>query len=288
MQSSPVSPLVSVEWLKDKIGNPDIQIFDCSYHLPTTKRNAAREYEERYIPGAQYFDIDQVAALNAPLPHTLPSLEEFGLAAKKLGLGPSKTQIFYDNSDLHSAARGWWMLRQFGFKNVFVLDGGLQAWIDNNGPLASHPSQSSEIITDMPTHKTLDLYVNIDAVKAATLDPDIQVIDARSHGRFTGIAPEPRPGLSSGHMESATNLPYQDLFDENGFYKDAGGIREIFKSADIDMEKPIITSCGSGITACTLALALAVIGKWDTKVYDGSWLEWALQPDAEKYIRKSE
>jgi thiosulfate/3-mercaptopyruvate sulfurtransferase len=269
--------LVSPEWLRDRLGAPNVKVVDASWHLPAQNRDAQAEFRAGHIPGAVFFDIDAIADRSTDLPHMLPSAAEFSAAAGALGLSERDTIVVYDGAGLFSAARVWWTLRAFGATEVRVLDGGLPAWkragfLLERGDVEPRPAQF---------HAALDRSAvrDIGQVRAALASGAETVVDARSAERFRGEAPEPRPGLSSGHMPGARNLPFDRLVEEGRLVAPAR-IRALFEEAGVDLDRPITTSCGSGVTAALLLFALENIGKSDVAVYDGSWTEWASRPDA--------
>ena len=265
--------LVSAEWLASNLDG--VRIFDVSNHLPTADRRAVDEFEEAHIPGAARFDIDRIADPDSPLPHTVPTPAVFEAHMRALGLHDEDHIVLYDDSDVKSAARGWWMLRLFGHERVSILDGGLAAWRRAGGGLVSgtmtQPAEGT--FTARPA-------IGVDVVTMAQLADSIeggtagQILDARAAARFAGEAPEPRKGLRAGHIPGSRNLPFSKLFDEDGKYRDAATIRRLFDEAGIDVAQPVTTTCGSGVTACALAVGLALIGNERTIIYDGSWTEW--------------
>lgn len=270
--------LVSTEWLAAHLTAPDVRVVDATYFMPSAGRNAREEYENCHIPGAVFFDIDEISDKNNPLPHMLPPPEKFASRVRKLGLGNGNKVVVYDTSGL-GAARVWWMFRVFGHRDVAVLDGGLTKW------LAEH--RAVEDLPPMPRdrhflpHVNATLVRNFEQMKANLESKREQVVDARSAGRFTATAPEPWPVLHVGHMPGALNVPMTDLIDEaTKTMKPAAQLKARFDAAGVDFSKPVVCSCGSGITACTIALALHLLGKTDVAVYDGSWSEWGTHPEA--------
>jgi len=266
--------LVSTEWLSQNMSAPDIRIVDASWFLPAENRDPKAEFLEAHIPGAVFFDIDEIADLDIPLPHMIPSPEKFSSRMRKLGLGDGNRIVVYDGSGIRSAARAWWMIRLFGHEDVSILDGGFPKWQAENRPTEDLPGLQKERHftsrqNNMMVREKSQVRKNVETAKE-------QVLDARAKGRFEGVAPEPREGLRSGHIPGSLNLPFNELLNDNGTLISGGELVAAFEAAGIDMSKPVITSCGSGITACVLAFGLHMVGHRRVSVYDGSWTEWGL------------
>ncbi|MCA3555481.1 3-mercaptopyruvate sulfurtransferase [Aestuariivirga sp.] len=270
--------IVSTQWLADRLGSPDIAIIDASWHLPAANRDARKEFAEAHIPGAQFFDIDELSDTASSLPHMLPSAEKFSSRMRKMGIGDGKRVIAYDTAGLFSAARAWWMFKVFGHEDVAVLDGGLRKWLaearaTEDGPAL--PRQERHFTARVRGSMVKDM----GEVAAALKSGAAQVADARSATRFRGEEAEPRPGVRAGHMPGARNVHYASLLNPDGTLKSPTGIADVFKAAGIDLAKPVITSCGSGITAAILTLGLTLAGARNHALYDGSWTEWGGNPD---------
>jgi thiosulfate/3-mercaptopyruvate sulfurtransferase len=272
--------IVSTQWLADHLGSPDIAIIDASWHLPTAKRDAKAEFAEAHIPGAQFFDIDELSDTTSPLPHMLPSPEKFSSRMRKMGIGDGKRVIAYDSVGLFSAARAWWMFKVFGHEDVAVLDGGLRKWLAEGRPTQDGPAQKPQERHFTARARPM-MVKDYEDVAAALKSGSAQIADARSGTRFRGEEAEPRPGLRAGHMPGARNVHYASLLNADGTLKPPAEIEAVFKAAGVDVTKPIITSCGSGVTAAILTLGLTLIGARNHALYDGSWTEWGSNPASE-------
>lgn len=273
-----MDPIVSTEWLAAEINQPDLVVFDATKYLPTENRNARGEFLAGHIPGARFFDIDEVADQDTDLPHMVPSVGRFEKLMGRFGISKSTRIVFYDQKGIASSARGWWLMGLFGHDTVAVLDGGFPKWQKEN-----RPTEAGEPITPQETTYTAalraqrlrgvgDMLMNLDTKKEI-------VLDARGAGRFAGTQPEPRKGVRSGHIPGAVNLPYTDLLGPDGTFLPINALRERFAQAGIDGSKPVVTSCGTGVTACILTLGMQQAGLPPAPVYDGSWTEWGSRSD---------
>jgi thiosulfate/3-mercaptopyruvate sulfurtransferase len=270
--------VVSTDWLAERLDAPDIVILDASWHLPPSKRDAHAEYLAEHIPRAQFFDIDEIADSDSPLPHMLPSPEKFASRMRRMGIGDGKDVVVYDSIGLYSAARAWWMFRVFGHDDVAVLDGGLPKWRAEGRPLEEGPPGPIQERHFTARYNSV-MVRDKDEVRRAIETGEAEIADARSPARFTGAEPEPRAGLRSGHMPGARNLHYATLLNPDGTLKHPAAIEAALKQAGIDLSRPVITSCGSGVTAAIVSLGLELIGHADHAVYDGSWSEWGADPE---------
>jgi len=267
---------VSAEWLAARLADASVRVIDASYHLPAAKRDAKSEFATSHIPGAVFFDIEAISDRTNALPHMLPDANAFAAAAGALGIDADTHVVAYDVYGLMSAARAWWMLRAFGHDRVSILDGGFAKWREDGHPVSATPTQPAARRFAAKFRPEL---VRSQADLVANLETrDFQVVDARSAARFMGQAPEPRPGLRGGHIPGSANVPYTALLDlATQTVLPAEEIAKRFAAAGLDPARPIVASCGSGVTACVLALGLYQIGHPDAAVYDGSWSEWGLQ-----------
>ena len=269
--------LVSTEWLEARLAAPDLKLADATWFLPTMGRDAKQEYAAAHLPGAAYFDIDEIADATSPLPHMLPDAIKFSSRARRLGLGDGARIVIYDNNKYSASARVWWTFRLFGHPDVAVLDGGLAKWRAEGRPLTDQP------VTPREAHFTARqnnlLVRDLEQMRSNLLSRREQVVDARPQGRFAGTAPEPRQGLRGGHIPGSLSLPHLELLAADGTLLPEDQLRARFAAAGVDLGRPIATTCGSGVTASTLALALYQLGREDAAVYDGSWSEWGGRSD---------
>lgn len=277
MADAPQDPLVSCAWLAERLDAPDIRILDATLFLPTEKRDAKALYEERRIPGAIFFDIEEISDSDNPLPHMLPAPEKFASRMKKLGVGDGARVVVYDNKGLFSAARVWWHFRVMGHDDVVVLDGGFPAWEAGGYPIETGAPQSRMERHFTPRVRS-DLVRDIADVRSAIETKRTQILDARPKERFEGTAAEPRAGMRSGHMPGATNVPLAALL-QNGVMRSREELAQVFAERGVATDAPIVCSCGSGVTAAVIALAIARLGRWDAPIYDGSWSEWGSRED---------
>ena len=274
--------LVSTEWLAGQLGEPDLRIVDASWFMPASGRSGAKEFHAAHIPGAVFLDIDQVSDRSNPAPHMLPSARDFGAAMEKLGIGRDDRIVVYDNSPVRTAARGWFLLRHFGARNVAILDGGLQKWTAEGRPTESgeaDPSAASFAAEQQAEIATKDDILN---------GLDLPLLDARGRPRFDGTEPDPRPGVAPGHIPGARNLPFAELYNTDGTFRSPAMLRRLFELAGIDPARPFVASCGSGVTANCLIFAAHLLGNDDTRLYDGSWSEWGADAATPKELGPAE
>ena len=282
--------LVSPQWLHEHLEDPGLVILDASWVLPEEAApgtDVREEFEEEHIPGAQFFDIDEVADKNAPLPHTAPDAETFARAVGEMGISNDSMVVIYDTYPPFAAPRAWWLFRLFGHDNVRVLDGGLEAWQLAGFDTEEGPAKPREKAVFTP-HYRPELIADAGQVKEALEKGLPQVVDARSPGRFSCTEPEPYPGVPSGRMPGAINAHYARFLNIDGTVKTPEELRHEFADAGVDLNKPIIFTCGSGVTACMPALAAAELGHENWAIYDGSWREWSALPDVPKLLAEDE
>ena len=264
--------IVSTDWLEQHLEAPDIRIIDSSWYFPQEKRNAEQEFLECHIPGASFFDIDKIKDNDSDLPHMLPPSEMFNSTIRKLGIGDGHKVVIYDGLGMRSAARLWWMFKVFGYSDVVVLDGGFPKWVKENRSTTAEITEKE--IRHLTIYEDKSIVADRDDVLRATKLNHCSIIDARSEGRFMGTAPEPRSGLRSGSIENSINVPYETLLNEDFTFKSKREIIDIFSKKGVVFNNYIITTCGSGVTAAVLYLALDEIGCSKISLYDGSWAEW--------------
>ncbi len=271
-------PLVSTEWLASELGKPDLLVFDATMYLPNEKRSGREEFVGAHIPGARFFDIDAIADDETDLPHMLPTPGRFSHLIGRLGVGNQSRVVFYDQKGLSSAARGWWMMGVYGHDQASVLDGGLPKWRAEDRPL-----EEGEPAPPVPARFRADWRAarvrGIGDLLANVRTRAELVLDARAAGRFDGTTPEPRPGMRSGHIPGAANVPYPELLNPDSTFRPPEALRARFAAAGVDGARPVVTSCGSGVTATILTLGLTLAGLAPGAVYDGSWTEWGGRPD---------
>ena len=271
------STVVSTAWLAEHIADPDLRILDASWHMPGSDRDAKAEFEAEHIPNARFFDIDEISDLRSELPHTVPPVEKFMSRIRAMGVGDGHKVIIYDSQGLFSAARVWWLFRLMGQFDVAVLDGGLPKWKAEGRRTTNEPP----VIRDrhMTVQRQNQMVRDVTEVARAAKLKDHEIIDARGAERFRGDVPEPRPGLRAGHIPGSKNVPFGSLLQANGTLRNPDDLRRVFEQAGVDLDKPAITTCGSGVTAAILCLAMEHMGKTDHSLYDGSWSEWGMYAD---------
>jgi thiosulfate/3-mercaptopyruvate sulfurtransferase len=276
MPYSDPKTLVSTKWLSEHLKSPELRLIDASWYMPADNRDCQAEYEAEHIPGARFVDVDEVADLRSDLPHMLPPVEKFMSRMRELGIGDGHQVVVYDTAGVFSAPRVWWMFKYFGQDNVAVLDGGLPKWKAEGHPVTAEPPTIRD--RHMITEIRPELLRDVTQVAASSKLGDYTIIDARSAARFKGEASEPRPGLRSGHIPNSRNVPFQELLTPQGTLKSTDNLRAVFVGAGVDLSKPAITTCGSGVTAAILGLALTRLGA-TFSLYDGSWAEWGMYGD---------
>jgi thiosulfate/3-mercaptopyruvate sulfurtransferase len=273
-----MGPLVTTDWLAGELGKPDLLVFDATKYLPNEPKDGKAEFLRAHIPGSRYFDIDQIADPDTDLPHMVPTPGRFANLMAALGVNNTSRIVFYDQKGLASAARGWWLMGLFGHDDAAVLDGGLPKWLREGGPTEDGESAAPAQGTFRPNYRAGQLR-GIGDILRNVLSRSEQVLDARAAGRFTGAVPEPRAGMRSGHIPGSISLPYTDLLHADGTFRPAGEVRGRFEAAGVDGSRPLVTSCGSGVTACILTMGLRLAGFPEGAVYDGSWTEWGGRSD---------
>jgi thiosulfate/3-mercaptopyruvate sulfurtransferase len=277
-----MDPLVSTEWLAAHLGAPDLVVFDATYYLPNEGKDGRAEYEAAHIPGALFFDIDEIADPDTDLPHMVPTPGRFARLMTALGVGPATRVVFYDQKGLASAARGWWLLRLFGHDEVAVLDGGLPKWRAEGRPIAQGREPSRPAAAPFPPRFRARLLRGLGDLLDDLAHGREIVLDARSAGRFAGEEPEPRDGVSPGCIPGSRNLPYTELLTPERTFRPPEELRALFAARGIDGSRPVVVSCGSGVSAAMLALGMRLAGLPDPALYDGSWTEWATHPATPK------
>jgi len=268
--------LVSTQWLAAHLKDPDLRVLDASWYLPGSERDPFAEYQRAHIPGARFFDLDDVSDHRSDLPHMVPPVEKFMSRMRAIGVGDGHQIVVYDGSGLFSAPRVWWLFKLMGQMDIAVLDGGFPKWQAEGHPVEDLPP----ILRDrhMMVRRQNHMVKDVTQVSAASKLGESEIVDARSPGRFYGTDPEPRPGLRAGHIPGSKNVFYKDLLKADDTMKSPDEMRQVFVEAGVDLDKPVITSCGSGVTAAILSLGLTRMGKADHSLYDGSWTEWGMFP----------
>ena len=268
--------LVSTAWLASHLRDPDLRILDASWYLPDMDRDPRAEYHAAHVPGARFFDIDDVSDARSELPHMVPPVEKFMSRCRAMGVGDGHQVVVYDGMGMFSAARVWWLFKLMGQDDIAVLDGGLPKWLAE----ARETEDLPPVVRDrhMTVRRQAHLVRDVTQVSAASKLRNTEIVEARSPGRFAGAEPEPREGLRAGHIPGSRNVHYRTLLNDDGTLKAPEALRAVFEAAGVDLAKPVITTCGSGVTAAILSLALARIGKDDVSLYDGSWTEWGQFP----------
>ena len=277
MSTDDPKTLVSTQWLADHLQDPDLRVLDASWYMPDSGRNPRAEYDAAHIPGARFFDIDDISDHRSDLPHMAPPVEKFMSRMRAMGVGDGHQVVVYDGAGLFSAARVWWMFRLMGKFDVAVLDGGFPKWQAEGRPIEDLPP----VVRDrhMTVQRQNQMIKDVTQVAAASKLMDYEIIDARAPARFKGEVEEPRPGLRSGHIPNSKNVPFGTLLNDDGTMKSEAGLRAVFDAAGVDLGKPAITTCGSGVTAAIINLALQRLGRDNHALYDGSWSEWGMYDD---------
>ncbi|MDB2529485.1 3-mercaptopyruvate sulfurtransferase [Paracoccaceae bacterium] len=268
--------IVSTQWLAAHLKDPDLRVLDASWYLPGSKRDPFAEYQAAHIPGARFFDLDDVSDHRSDLPHMVPPVEKFMSRMRAIGVGDGHQIVVYDGSGLFSAPRVWWLFKLMGQMDIAVLDGGFPKWQAEGHPVEDLPPIPRD--RHMMVRRQNQMVRDVTQVSAASKLGESEIVDARSPGRFYGKDPEPRPGLRAGHIPGSKNVFYKDLLKADDTMKSPDEMRQVFVEAGVDLDKPVITSCGSGVTAAILSLGLTRMGKTDHSLYDGSWTEWGMFP----------
>ena len=271
--------LVSTAWLARNLAQADVVPVDASWFMPTLGRNGREEFLASHIPSARFLDIDAVADTSNPAPHMLPSADDFGRAMEEAGIGRTDRIVVYDNSPTRTAARGWFMFRHFGAERVCLLDGGFQKWVAEG-----RPTESGEPRPRKARFEAVERKGEVVGLRAVRAGLGVPLVDARGRGRFEGTEADPRPGVASGHIPGARNLPFTELYNPDGTLKPPHELRRLFIGAGADPDKPFVASCGSGVTANSLIFAARQLGNRDVRLYDGSWSEWGADPSTPKEL----
>ena len=272
--------LVSTEWLQAHLDDPGVRVVETTWFLPTDGRSGREEFEGGHVRGAAFWDIDGIADPDDPRPHMAPSPARFAALMEELGIGASTRVVAYDRVGMMTVGRAWWMLRYFGHDSVSILDGGFARWVMERRPTETGAAAPRSAPDGFAAEPRADRISDLDTILASLDGAALQILDARAPGRFAGAEPEPRPGCRPGHIPGSRNLPYNRLVDpDTGAVRSPDELRALFEDAGIDVEKPVTTTCGSGVTASLLAFGLHLIGQDEVAVYDGSWSEWGMRTD---------
>jgi len=273
-----MGPLVTTDWLASEVGKPGLVVFDATKYLPNEDKDGKAEFLKAHIPGARYFDIDEIADPDTDLPHMVPTPGRFAKLMGAMGVGNASRIVFYDQKGLASAARGWWLMGLFGHDQAAVLDGGLPKWLREGRAVETGSPAAPAPVAFLPEFRATRLRGVGDVMRNVASQMEL-VVDARASGRFTGATPEPRAGMRSGHIPGSANVPYTDLLNADGTFRSVTDVKKRFAAAGVDGSVPLVTSCGSGVTACILTLGLRLAGLPEGAVYDGSWTEWGGRSD---------